>query len=57
MVYFTSTVMYKPATLSMWMVLMSTTHIVYWRRVKSVEPKKQTNINPGVPEVRSDEEQ
>lgn len=51
MVYFLSTVMYKPATLSMWMVLMSTSHITYWRRVKSVPPKEQTNILPGTPEL------
>lgn len=32
--YFTSVVMYKPATLSLWVVLMATSHLTYWRRVK-----------------------
>ena len=45
--YFSSIVMYKPATLSMWMVLMSTSHLCYWKQVKSIPPKEQTNINPG----------
>ena len=45
--YFSSIVMYKPATLSMWMVLMSTSHLCYWKRVKSMPPKEQTNIHPG----------
>ena len=45
--YFSSIVMYKPATLSMWMVLMSTSHLCYWKRVKSIPPKEQTNIHPG----------
>jgi hypothetical protein len=46
-VWFTSIVMYKPATLSLWLVLMATTHLAYWRRVKSIPLKEQTNIDPG----------
>ena len=38
-----------PTTLSLWIVLMATTHLSYWRRVKSIPPKKQTNILPGSP--------
>ncbi|GMI16847.1 hypothetical protein TrLO_g6235 [Triparma laevis f. longispina] len=51
--YFTSVVMYKPATLSLWVVLMATSHLTYWRRVKSIPLKDQTNIDPGIPELPS----
>ncbi|GMI14982.1 hypothetical protein TrLO_g2595 [Triparma laevis f. longispina] len=43
--------MYKPATLSLWMVLMSTSHLAFWRRVRVTKPKEQTNILPGTPEL------
>jgi hypothetical protein len=29
------------------LVLMATTHLAYWRRVKSIPLKEQTNIDPG----------
>lgn len=45
MVYFLSTVMYKPAVPSMWMVLMSTSHVTYWRRVKAIPPKEQVRLD------------
>ena len=51
MVYFTSIMMYKPATLSLWLVIMATSHLSYWRRVKSIPPKQQTNILPGKPDL------
>ncbi|GMH89458.1 hypothetical protein TrVE_jg13098 [Triparma verrucosa] len=52
-IYFTSVVMYKPATLSLWVVLMATSHLTYWRRVKSIPLKKQKNIDLGIPELPS----
>jgi hypothetical protein len=51
MVYLTSIVMYKPAALSMWMVLMATSHLCFWKRAKAIPPKQQTGILPGTPEL------
>ena len=51
MAYFISIVMYKPAALSMWMVLMATSHLAYWKRIKDTPPKEQRGILPGKTEL------
>ena len=48
-VYLTSMLMYKPLFPSMFMVLVATSHLAYWKRVHTLIPKKQTNVLPGTP--------